>query len=231
MLDALIADHRIDINYLNALFTAAMEFRSVHTLVELTANGPDWDADDSASGGAGDVEIGIEILLGEEQEKSRSFSFWANVTTLTRVELGPRLAGAFISLPCAVGLGGDQEFDVTAPVEVSAREISLEAKSLILRSATHGGPKHEVVLRAHQLASRLENILTNNVPLTISLSGWAVLGRLIEDKVLSLDGDRYYLNPAALNNHLGLTWVDLRKGRMPQKLVDYLESVPCPKSK
>jgi hypothetical protein len=148
---------------------------------------------------------------------------------------------------------------------------------------------------AQQLDSKLENILTNSIPLTLSLAdtsgvtypairysekrsqppsdpllrqkymrarrilaefrshskgslaryknkiedervlknevGWAVLGRLMQDKVLSLDGNWYYLNPAALNEHLGLTWVDLRKGRMPQKLMDYLKTVNVQKPK
>jgi hypothetical protein len=55
--------------------------------------------------------------------------------------------------------------------------------------------------------------------------GWAILQQLQKDKILTLSGSFYFLQPENVNKHLGVSWVDLRKGRISDKLLQYLRSV------
>lgn len=288
MLDTISSDHHIAIDDLNALFLAAMEFRSAHAIVELRVDGPDFE-DLNETESSGDVEIEIEILLGAQQEASKTFAFRAEITSNTNIFLGPRLAGAFVSVPCSVTLGGTYELEITAPVEITAQSVALEAKSLILRPTNSKDNKQEVIIESQRLESRLESVTTNGVPFVLAVAdtsglsypaiqhvqktshppadsllrqkyfrirrilvefrshskgalarykgkieservlkndiGQAILTRLLADKILSLKDSFYYLDPVGLNNHLGVTWPDLRKGQMPESLLNYLRGI------
>jgi hypothetical protein len=288
MLDTISSDHRIEINDLNELFLAAMEFRSTHAIVELRVDGPDFE-DLRAAKSSSYIDIEIEILLGPQQEASKTFSFSAEITSDTRIFLGPRLAGAFVSVPCSITLGGAYELEITAPMEITAESVTLEAKSLILRQTSSKGDKQEVIIESQRLESRLESVITNGTPFVLAVdnltglsypairhaqktsqppidpllrqkyfrirrilmefrshskgalarykhkiehervlkndTGRAILERLLADKILTLNGSLYYLDPAGLNSHLGVTWPDLRKGQMPESLLNYLRDI------
>lgn len=171
MLDIVSKDHRIPIEALGPVFTAAMEFRSVRSLVELRVDGPDLDSGAQGQVGSGELEVEIEIVLGEEENKSQTFEFRADVTSDSNLVFGSRLGGAFISVPCSVQLGGAQEIELAAPVDITAKSVSLRAKALILRTAHHSKDAHpEVIVEAERLDSRLESIATNGVPLIFALA-------------------------------------------------------------
>lgn len=55
--------------------------------------------------------------------------------------------------------------------------------------------------------------------------GRAILQRLRADNILILSGSIYILVPENVHRHLGVSWVDLRKGRISDKLLQYLRSV------
>lgn len=55
--------------------------------------------------------------------------------------------------------------------------------------------------------------------------GKAILDRLLHDGVLTLDGSFYFLQPENVNKHLGISWIDLRKGRTSTRLEQYLRLV------
>jgi hypothetical protein len=55
--------------------------------------------------------------------------------------------------------------------------------------------------------------------------GQAVLGRLVRDGVLRIDGRMYFLQPEQFDAHLGITWPELRKGGSSEKLSQYLRSI------
>lgn len=55
--------------------------------------------------------------------------------------------------------------------------------------------------------------------------GESILKRCLRDKILRLDGSFYFLEPDAVNTHLGISYDDLSKGRTSDKLVQYLQSV------
>jgi hypothetical protein len=285
MLDTITADHQIAISDLNTLLLAALEFRSVHANVEIRVDGP--DPEEMGSKSVTEVQVEIEILLGAQQEASKTFSFVAEVGLDTRISLGPRLAGAFISVPCDVTIGGGYEVELTPPVEISARAVALETKTLIIKPTRNSGD--EVIIKAESLDSDLENIVTNGATFVVAMKdvggltypmikyaqktsqsptdpdlrqkyfrlrrillefrshsrgtmaryrpkiehertlknemGQSVLSKLLEDKILSLQGNFYILDPEGLNTHLGVTWTDLRKGEMPETLVSYLRDI------
>jgi hypothetical protein len=55
--------------------------------------------------------------------------------------------------------------------------------------------------------------------------GWPVLQRLVKDGILVLDGPFYFLEPAKVDQFLGVSWMRLREGAVNQKLIDYLQSI------
>lgn len=289
MLDTILTDRRISTGTIEALFAAAMEFRSVHSVVELRVNGPDWDSEVPEQGVTGDIEVEIEILLGAADNVTQTFEFRGEITPNSRLSFGSRLADACISVPCQVQLGGTHEIELTAPVEITARLVMLDAKALVLRSKSQRRDQQEVIVESQRLETGLEKIITNGIPLVFALTdmggvrypviqyaqrmsqppadpmliqkyfrlkrilvefrshsrgslarirdkiendrvlkndiGSAVLKRLVDDGILFLKGNWYYLNPAELSNRMGISWHDLRTGNMPDSLIRYINSI------
>ena len=175
MLDAITEDHRVGAEYLSALLSAAMEFRSVHAMVELRVEGPTFDETLDEPGATVEAAVEIEIFLGPNQDSAKVFSFSTTISLTGHVSLGPKLAVAFITVPCSVTLQAPNELELASPLEVRAREIFIEATGLILRPGIHDTNQHEVVLEAHRIHSRLQTIACNSVPLTLSTSDGAGL--------------------------------------------------------
>jgi hypothetical protein len=289
LLSTISTDGYVPINCLHVLLGSALEFRSTNASVELCVNGP--DADEMLSGTLTNVsvETEIEILLGKERNKPRSFVFHSNLDGTEPVDLGHRLSGTYVSLPCDVLFSGSQELEFTAPVEVSARRLILQSTALTLRRSTQGPQDHYVLLQGEKVESTLSRILTNGVPLTFAVSdksgltypaiqyaekkdqlpsdpllrkkylrlkrillefrshsrgslarykekieqdrvlsgpmGHAVLSKLLDDNILKIEGSFYFLQPEGVNNHLGVSWLDLKKGLISDKLVEYLKSI------
>lgn len=55
--------------------------------------------------------------------------------------------------------------------------------------------------------------------------GRPVLERLLKDGILVPDGNFYFLEPAKVDQFLGVSWMRLREGAVNQKLVEYLQSI------
>ena len=64
-----------------------------------------------------------------------------------------------------------------------------------------------------------ERVLKNEV-------GKAVLESLVGKSVLTLKGRLYHLDADELHRHLGVSWMDLRKGIIPEPLVTFLRDIP-----
>jgi hypothetical protein len=56
-------------------------------------------------------------------------------------------------------------------------------------------------------------------------SGPAILQKLLDDGILTRDGSFYFLEPAQVDHHLGVSWDSLTKGRTSDKLLAYLRAV------
>ena len=269
-----------------------MEFRSVHAMVELRVEGPTFDETLDDPGATVEAAVEIEIFLGPNQDSAKVFSFYTTINPTGNVPLGPKLAVAFITVPCSVTLQAPNELELASPLEVRALEIFIEATGLILRPGIHYSIQHEVVLEAHRIHSRLQTIATNSVPLTFSVSdgaglayqaaqyykkcsqppadplmrqkylrlrrilmefashskgglakyrdkiehervlrnevGRAVLDSLVLKNILELKGRMYHLRPEGLHEHLGVSWMDLRKGQIQDSLVTFLGEITVP---
>ena len=57
-------------------------------------------------------------------------------------------------------------------------------------------------------------------------TGQALLRKLLADRILTAEGNFYFLHPEGINTHLGVTYIDLRLGKTSDKLVQYLQSIP-----
>jgi hypothetical protein len=83
-----------------------------------------------------------------------------------------------------------------------------------------------VLFRSHsrgtlaRLKDKIENkrVLGNDV-------GERVLRQLRRDEIVTLEGNHYFLQPANVHQHLGISWADLRKGKSSQKLLRYLSGI------
>jgi hypothetical protein len=55
--------------------------------------------------------------------------------------------------------------------------------------------------------------------------GAAIMARLIQDDVLYREGKFYFLVPENIDKHLGISYMDLRRGEISERLLDYLRAV------
>lgn len=283
LLSIISQDGYVPIEYLRAVLGSSLEFRSTNTTVELAVEGPDTDEFMS-----GTAEIEIEILSGKDEGTSKTFTFHSNVSVYSSIALGEHLSTTYVSLPCHVVLASGQDIELTAPVEIYADTISLEAKALTLKHAPKANPEDSVILQVRSLRSTLESVTTNGVALRIATTeegtlyplvqyaekkpqlpsdkliaakyirlrrilmafrshsrgtmarykskiesdrvlrnemGHALLRKLLADRILTAEGNFYFLQPEGINTHLGVTWIDLRMGKTSDKLIQYLRSI------
>jgi hypothetical protein len=51
------------------------------------------------------------------------------------------------------------------------------------------------------------------------------LDSLVLKNIIELKGRMYHLRPEGLHQHLGVSWMDLRKGQIPDSLVTFLGDI------
>ncbi|MBE0671431.1 MAG: hypothetical protein IH588_12645 [Anaerolineales bacterium] len=168
MLESVSVDCKIKVSHLNAVLLSAMEFRSAHSFVELRVVGPEGNEEINGNNGALEVEIYIEIILGETGENTKTFSFTTDIEAATCLKIGPRIAGTFISVPCKVAIIGD-EVEITAPVEVNCSVVQLNAKQLVIKPTHIREGINEVIITAKRAESSVESISTGGTTFELAL--------------------------------------------------------------
>ena len=168
LLENLVSDGFVPSRYLSIIVGSALEFRSPTSTVEFTIEGGDNSQPLAKANNQSVVDIDIEIIF--NNERSKSFLFHSNLQDVESIQVGSRLASAYISIPCDLVIGGEPEADFTAPVEVSARTITITSTNLVLRHP-HTASKEDsvIVLEASKLISSLEHITTNGLGLVLAL--------------------------------------------------------------
>jgi hypothetical protein len=103
--------------------------------------------------------------------------------------------------------------------EVLPTAGGVKAKHLKLRKILTHFRSHSRGTMA-KLRAKVENerVAGNDV-------GRPVLDRLVRDGILVPDGNFYFLEPAKVDQFLGVSWMRLREGVVNQKLVEYLQSI------
>lgn len=167
MLNELTINKNVPIDFISIIIGSALEFQSTRSDVDIQIDCPDKAKQIDAP--RNDVETCIEILLGDDQEKSKTFKFGSSLAGVSSVNLGHKLSSTFVSLPGEVSIGGNQELECIAPVFISADKVFLKSKSLILRASAQHHDDREIVFEANQMASTLENITKNGAQLTFSI--------------------------------------------------------------
>ena len=289
--DALSKDKSIDKSHIKHLLSAAMEYCSVHSQVALHVSGPDWE-EDAGGGESMPIEVEIEVILGDrdEHKHSKTFDFSSSVTSIDVLNLGHKLAGAYISLPCSVRFGASSEVELIAPIEVSAKKLEFSAPSLVLRTAGGRKERKDILFNCSVVESKLKTVFRNGCSFLMTSAdklglsyplidyvkykeplptdplikekyfrlkrilmefrshskgslakyrdkiqhqrvlknetGEMVLSKLLSDGVLVRDDKFYHLDQERLNERLGVSWHDLRRGRIPELLMSYLQSIP-----
>ena len=276
----------IPLQVLNSILLSAMEFRSVHSKVYMFVDGGNWQESHTERA---EVGVEIEIQLGEREEQAKTFSFNTLASPNDQLTLGPRLAGAFISVPCSAHMWAPQEFEITAPVEVEAKHISIDASALSIRASYDKNASNDVIFSCSDFSCGVDSIVTGGADFSIAVDnkagivypainyvekrsaisldpnvmekyfrlrrillefrshskgslakyrhkiehkrvvknelGRSVLSKLVSDGVLYLKGNFYHINPDNLSSHLGISWQELRKGKISDALTSYLEAI------
>jgi hypothetical protein len=100
------------------------------------------------------------------------------------------------------------------PADPLLRQKYFRLRRILLEFRSHSRGS----LARYRVKIENERVLRNEV-------GNAVLQKLVEDKVLLLKGAFYHLDPVALNEHVGVSWDELRRGQTPDSFIAYLRSI------
>jgi hypothetical protein len=289
LLRHIASDGAVPVECLHVLLGSALEFRSTTSSVELHVEGSRADALQAVEFD-NVVETQIDVIAGSAQdESSKTFRFHSTIDPEQNVRFGPRLSASYIALPCDVSLVASQELELTAPIEIAARRIYVQAPAVVLRHHAGEASDNHVVLEGDRVESSASSIITNGVDLTVAVadsagiaypliqhvekraavptdpalkekflrlkrmlvhfrshskgalakyrykieharvlgneSGPAILDQLRKDGILTLSGSMYFLDPAQVDRHLGISWDALRRGQTSEKLLQYLRAI------
>jgi hypothetical protein len=100
------------------------------------------------------------------------------------------------------------------PNDALLRDKFMRLRRILVEFRSHS--KGTMARFKHKIEN--ERVLKNDL-------GRAILKSLLEHKVVALKGSHYFLNPENVDKHLGVSWIDLRKGRTSPKLEQFLRSV------
>ena len=180
MLDTILRSQAsISSTYLSNMVDSAMEFRSVHSSVEIQIDGSHWEEVDDADEG---WPLGVSIDLVPKSDgfdrEIKAFAFQSKCAVDSVLTLGPRLANVFITLPCTLVIQGETEIEMTGPIAVSAREIRFESPRLVLHSTRGRSADTDtrVVGECEGVSSSLREISTGGCSLQLRVSGSHSIG-------------------------------------------------------
>lgn len=183
-LELLAQDGKLPLSCLDALISAAQEFKSPTSDVDLTLETPNVEYVLNPIVGKVPILAEIEIVIGENGE-SRVFQFRSTLDTKDSVRLGSKLSSATVSLPCEVELSGGEEIELTAPIAISATNIRLNSRNLVLKSNAQNS-ELGVALESNSVNSSIESLTSNNVKFTISTPSKGGLGYPLVQHVQTL---------------------------------------------
>ena len=100
------------------------------------------------------------------------------------------------------------------PADPALNEKFLRLKRILVHFRSHSRGK----LAKYRAKIEHERVLGRE-------SGPALLNRLLIDGILTQDESFYFLEPANVDRHLGVSWDSLKKGRTSEKLLRYLSAI------
>lgn len=169
MLDTVSNTRKVAAEHVYVLLASAMEFRSVHSVVEIHLAGPDPQEKMDRGTEEHEVEIAIDLRVGKQLEPTKEFNFCTTVDGNCVMHLGSRLGSIFATLPCEVCLGDGQEIEILAPAEINATTLRLEAKELSVKPSLTPNSNDEVILEADRVKSSVEAIVTSGISFFVAV--------------------------------------------------------------
>ncbi len=103
---------------------------------------------------------------------------------------------------------------VTPPLDDALKFKYLRARKILMSFRSHS----KGAFKRYQDKINHRRMLKNAL-------GEAVLRQFLGDGVLVEDGNFYKMEPVKLDEHMGVSWHDLRKGEMSEKLIRYLAGI------
>ena len=100
------------------------------------------------------------------------------------------------------------------PHDAALKEKYLRLRKIFVHFRSHSRGR----LAKYKKKIEHERVLRNDL-------GKAILERCLADGILTLEGSHYFLHPENINKYLGISWADLRAGRMSNELEQYLRSI------
>lgn len=174
MLSTIAGERPLPVQYLRFLLSAALEFRSTQTRVEVRLEMPDIDEDAVDARATNHIQVSIELTSPEAGEPFKEFGFCALIDDTRSITLGPRLSGTYVDVPLEVVVSSKMEIEITAPTEIRARLLKLNAGRMVLRHCPNQDRQH-VLLEGDSVTSELESITTNGVELAVVAANLASL--------------------------------------------------------
>ena len=165
LLELLAPAGKLPLVCLRALLGAALEFKATNASVELSILGPDSEEQPASTS----MEVEIELAVGMSGERSKTFSFHCSLGPADSVDLGSRLSSAYVSLPGEAILGGSREVELTAPVEITASNIDVRSRSLVLRPQASASAEKHILFQAVKVRAEVTSLTTAGVDFTIAV--------------------------------------------------------------
>jgi hypothetical protein len=174
-LHQLCGHRKVPIACLHALLGSALEFISTDADVATRVESNEALSQSTGTEVTKNVETEIEILMGPDGEKSRTFMFHSEILEGVPVRLCRRLSSSFILLPCEVVISGSQEIEFAAPVVISAKKIALHAPAMVVRASTKQAEEKFVLLEASQVESTIGALQINGADFGLTVADRASL--------------------------------------------------------
>ena len=168
LLKTMVENGNIPIECLHVILASAFEFASQSSSVEINITAPDFDEDMESA----QVDIEIEIYLGDTKESVKKFAFQSNITENSMINLGSRLNSTFVDLPCAVHLSGATELELIPPIDITAKTLTLNAKELLIKRSHQINQEKipAVSFDAENIEATIDKITTSDMPLHFFVS-------------------------------------------------------------
>ena len=193
-------------------------------------------------GGVRELELTapIEICAGSIEVKSQSLVLRAQTSASKSHETTP-LQENHVTLEAERVKSAVTSIDsLGVQFEVAVEDASGLQYPLVQNMKRRSRPPTDAMQREKYL--RLRKILTHfrshskgelakfrdkieNERVAGNQAGRAILNRLVQDEVLTLRGPLYFINTHKFDEFLGISWPDLRRGFITDKLLTYLGSI------
>jgi len=100
------------------------------------------------------------------------------------------------------------------PSEPQVKEKYIRLRKILMQFRSHS----KGTLAKYKEKIEHERVLKNKL-------GYAILQKLLSDKIITLTGVMYFLEPDEISKHLGVSYIDLRTGKTSEKLIQYLQAI------